>query len=379
VTWGQGLWPHASGSRDLRDGVTISRYMMSNLGTQLTLYTFAHECGHMLFGWPDLYGYGDYCLMGNASNPRNPAGINDFYRADQGWIPVTTVTATSNARYGAAAGTGGFRYVNPAKPGELFFWSYVQNSARFSVLRGSGILMMHFDKSIGVNNPPAKLGLAVVEADGRNDLGATMWPSPGSAANDFFRAGSEFSDTSTPMARWNDGTRTGLRVYDIAAAGSGMEFSVGTGMLPADAGVISPPDAGSVDAGAPGADGGASGGDGGVPSTDASAPIPGVDAGSSTDAATPGRDAGTGTPGTMADASATTGPTGADAARPLSGTDAAATEAGTSPTGVDEGDDGSEGEDGDGCTVKPGARRSPLAFLFAALGLLGLRRRRAGA
>ena len=81
-TWGKGLWPHAAGSNQKRDGVTVSRYMMTNLGTSLGLYTFSHEVGHMLFGWPDLYGFGNYCIMGNASSQKNPVGINDFYRAD---------------------------------------------------------------------------------------------------------------------------------------------------------------------------------------------------------------------------------------------------------------------------------------------------------
>ena len=71
-TWGKGLWPHASGSNQKRDGVTVSRYMMTNLGTSLGIYTFAHEVGHMLFGWPDLYGFGNYCIMGNSSSPKNP-------------------------------------------------------------------------------------------------------------------------------------------------------------------------------------------------------------------------------------------------------------------------------------------------------------------
>lgn len=259
VTWGQGLWPHATNSREQRDGVTLNRYMLTQMGKQLGLYTFCHESGHMLFGWPDLYGFGDYCLMGNATSQLNPAGINDFYRADQGWIPQTELTASSNARYSATPNGGGFRYRNPARTNECFFWSNVQNTGRFKVLKGGGVLVLHFDKSIGSNDPPNPLSLDVVEADGRTDLSATMWPSPGSSAGDFFAMGGNttLSDTTKPAARWNDGSSTGLKIYEVSASEAQMTFAVGTGMaatqildggVPIDAGAstTSGPHAGSA-------------------------------------------------------------------------------------------------------------------------------------
>ncbi|MET0385701.1 MAG: M6 family metalloprotease domain-containing protein [Polyangiales bacterium] len=261
-TWGQGLWPHASGSRQKRDDVTLTRYMLSQMGERLELYVFAHESGHMLFGWPDLYGFGDYCLMGNAQNPVNPAGINDFYRADQGWIPQIDIKAETNARYSATPNGGGFRFVNPKRSDESFFWSNVQNTGRFKAIRGSGIFVMHFDKAIGRNDPPNPLSLAVVEADGRGDLAKTMWPKPGSAAADFFVQGGNavLSDTSMPAARWNDGSSSGLKLYDVSESGPRMTFAVGTGTAPnevLDGGV--PPER-DADPTRPGVNAGASGG-----------------------------------------------------------------------------------------------------------------------
>jgi len=231
VTWGQGLWPHAGWLGTKHDGVTLNRYQMTNMGTELSLYVFSHETGHMLFGWPDLYGFGDYCLMGNYSNPTNPVPVNDFFRADQGWIPLTDITAATNATYSATRGAMGYRYVNPAKSKELLFWSNVQNNGRWGVLAGSGLLMMHYDGSISGNNPPNPLELAVVQADGKKTLDATTWPSPGSDPNDFFRAGykAEFSSTTTPNSSWNNGTASGLRVYAIGPTAESMQFSVGDG------------------------------------------------------------------------------------------------------------------------------------------------------
>lgn len=231
-TWGQGLWPHAGSLNRNLDGVNVSRYMMTDLGTRFSLYVFAHEVGHMLFGWPDLYWFGDYCLMGNRIQDQNPVAINDFYRADQGWIPTQDVDRNTNARFNIASGQAGFRYVNPAKPNELFFWSNLANTGRWSGLRGKGLILYHFDKSKGGNASGTSRGLFVVEADGGNQMAGAQWPSPGSAASDFFPYGgkTEFSATTAAAAsRWNDGSASGLRIHDIGAAGEVMVFSVGTG------------------------------------------------------------------------------------------------------------------------------------------------------
>jgi M6 family metalloprotease-like protein len=231
VTWGQGLWPHSGWLGQRHDGVTVNRYQMANIGDSFSLYVFSHETGHMLFGWPDLYGFGDYCLMGNYMDATNPVPVNDFFRADQGWIPLTDIAAGTNATFAADVNAGGYRYVNSAKPQELFFWSNVQNTGRWSVLAGGGLLMLHYDGSIDGNNPPDPLELAVVQADGKKTLDQTTWPDPGSDAKDFFRAdnNAEFSATTAPESSWNDGSASGLRVYAISATGAEMQFSVGDG------------------------------------------------------------------------------------------------------------------------------------------------------
>ena len=229
--FGRGLWPHAGSINTTRDGVQVRRYQMTNMGTRLGLYVFAHEVGHMVFGWPDLYGFGNYCIMGNASSTTNPVGINDFYRADQGWIPVIDIAPSTNARYYAVPNTGGYRYVNPERPEEAFFWSNVQATNRWSTLSGSGIVLLHFDYEIRNNNPPNPLSLAVVQADGMRELDGEQWPMPGSDASDFYHSGTktEFSATTTPSSAWNDRSASGLRIYEISANGPMMTFAVGSG------------------------------------------------------------------------------------------------------------------------------------------------------
>jgi M6 family metalloprotease-like protein len=230
-TWGQGLWPHSGGLNEMRDGVRLSRYQMTALSTRFDLYVFVHEVGHMLFGWPDLYGFGNYCVMGNSSSRSNPVGINDFYRADQGWIPLIDITANTNARFYAGVNAGGYRFVNPERPDEAFFWSNIQNTDRWSTLRGNGLVVLHFDGDIRGNDPPNPLSLAVVQADGRSQLDQTMWPEPGSEQADFYVASgnAELSAGTNPSSEWNDGSASGLRLYEVSESGESMTFAVGTG------------------------------------------------------------------------------------------------------------------------------------------------------
>ncbi len=232
-TFGKGLWPHASSSNDTRDGVHLNRYMMTAMDDQPTNYVFSHESGHMLFGWPDMYGVGDYSIMANRDANTNPVGIDDVLRADQGWVDIVDVTSTTNARYEAAPNGVVYRYVNPARPTEYFLWSNVQNTDEWVSLAGGGLLIWHFDKSIGGNNPPQPLEIAVVQGGGSRILSATTWPSPGSAKTDFFGAGvnSEVGAQTKPASSWNDGSASGLRIYDIGESGPSIAFSVGTGPI----------------------------------------------------------------------------------------------------------------------------------------------------
>jgi M6 family metalloprotease-like protein/uncharacterized protein (TIGR03382 family) len=232
-TFGKGLWPHASGSNDMRDGVRLNRYMMTAMDAQPTNYVFAHESGHMLFGWPDLYGVGDYSIMANRGANTNPVGIDDVLRADQGWIDIVDIQSSTNARYQATPNGVVYRYLNPARPTEYFLWSNVQNVGEWKSLSGGGLLIWHFDKSISGNNPPQPLELAVVQAGGTRILSATMWPSPGSAKTDFFAkdVNAELGAMTKPASKWNDGSASGLRIYDIGTSGPSIAFSVGTGPI----------------------------------------------------------------------------------------------------------------------------------------------------
>lgn len=237
-TWGQGLWPHSGWSGNvIKDGVRLTNHQMTDMPGKFSIYVFVHESGHMIFGWPDLYWYGDYCTMGNRANDLNPVAINDFYRADQGWIPFVDITSedVDNVTGLEVTKPGEFcyRYKNPARPNqEGLVWSYVQNKGRNKVLAGSGLLMQHYDFSIEGNSAADKLGLRIVHASAAgksSDNPGDQWPSPGSTANTFFKSGSypEFSDDAYPAIRWYNGSKTGLKITDIGTPGESLTFCIG--------------------------------------------------------------------------------------------------------------------------------------------------------
>ena len=239
-TWGQGLWPHSGWSSEKRDGVRLTHHQMTDMPGKFSIYVFVHESGHMIFGWPDLYWYGDYCTMGNRANDLNPVAINDFYRADQGWIPFVDVTNNDVSLETTKPNEVCYRYKNAARPDkEGLVWSYVRNTGRNKVLKGSGLLMQHYDFSIDGNSASNKLTLRVVHANAAgksNDNVADQWPNPGSDANAFFKSGtySEFSDDKYPAIRWYNGSQTGLKITDIGTPGETLTFCIG-GNCSADA------------------------------------------------------------------------------------------------------------------------------------------------
>ena len=232
-TWGQGLWPHSGWSSEKRDGVKLTHHQMTDMPGTFSIYVFVHESGHMIFGWPDLYWYGDYCTMGNHMNDWNPVAINDFYRADQGWIPFVDVTSEDVSLETTKPGEVCYRYKNPARPDkEGLVWSYVRNTGRNKSLRGSGLLMQHYDFSIEGNTAERGLGLKIVNADHVDNSHTNkneQWPSPGSKASAFFKSGtySEFSDEKYPAITWYSGAKTGLKITDIGTPGETLTFCIG--------------------------------------------------------------------------------------------------------------------------------------------------------
>jgi M6 family metalloprotease-like protein len=251
LTWGQGLWPHAGWSGAVHQGTKIYAYQMSDMPGTFGIYTFVHESGHMVFGWPDLYWYGDYCTMGNRPDEHNPVAINDFFRADQGWIPFQDVTALDTSLVAAPGDSAVYRYRNPERPSlEGFAWSYLHNTGRRAVIKGSGLFLQHYDFSIDGNTSADQLGLRVVQADGLEELQASQWPTKSNDPKDLFQSGTtnHFEEKTFLAARWYNGRSSGAAFSEVGKPGATLAFRLGPTLPAADATALEAEDAQVVSA-----------------------------------------------------------------------------------------------------------------------------------
>jgi immune inhibitor A len=198
----------------------------------------AHELGHLLFGFPDLYdvddsseGIGSWCLMaagswnGGGDVPAHPSA---WCKANQGWASVTNVT-TDGPRNIADVKTSHdvLRLWKDGASGPEYF--LVENRQRTGFdadLPGEGLLIWHIDDSQPDNTNENHYKVALVQADGHRDLelkhnrGDDGDPYPGSAGNH------AFSPTSTPNSNGYAGQSTCVSITSISAPAATMTADV---------------------------------------------------------------------------------------------------------------------------------------------------------
>jgi M6 family metalloprotease-like protein len=238
--WSEGLWPHQSRVNSIKIGdIYADIYQISDIGTRLSIGTFCHENGHMLFFWPDLYDYGGesggvgvFCLMCNTgtTNPVPPcAYLRDFSR----WDAVTDITGmpggTRLTQLPANTNTS-FAYRNESNPDELFYIEARRPEGRFSNLPGAGFLIWHVDQN-GSNeyeqgSEQFHYQVSLEQADNQFQL---EYGRNAGDRNDFFRDGykDRFDDVTEPDAHWWDGSSSGMKIYNMSDVADTMSFTIG--------------------------------------------------------------------------------------------------------------------------------------------------------
>jgi M6 family metalloprotease-like protein len=163
--------------------------------------TLAHETGHA-FGLPDLYdtdlgnpqatqGVGEWSLMGsgNYSRPYSPSRYDAWSLFELGWVSVDTLSSGREVELGPVATSDTVLYVPVPGTDEFYLLENRQsqesdtaqmNPALGSRQKAPGLLIWHIDQGQldqhglrqdnRVNSGPIH-GVALVQADGRNDLG----------------------------------------------------------------------------------------------------------------------------------------------------------------------------------------------------------------
>lgn len=239
--WNEGLWPHSSSlvtPFQLAPSKISRDYQITNMGQELTLGTFCHENGHMICDFPDLYahynewkGVGEFCLMcyGGAASYRhmkNPTQIGAYLKNHAGWrSSLKTLSPGSSVALHAGKNEFAIFCKNAT---EYFIIENREKAGRDALLPDAGLAVWHVDE-LGNNFESSQSTsrhreCSLVQADGNRDLEENVNYGDGS---DLFRKGlkDEVSDTTTPNARWLDGTTSGLNVKNISMAGANMSFS----------------------------------------------------------------------------------------------------------------------------------------------------------
>jgi len=201
----------------------------------------AHELGHLLFGFPDLYdtdysseGIGNWCLMSGGSWNGGgiagaqagdiPAHPSAWCKANQGW--VSTVVQTANADVtipDVKTSNKVHRLWKDGTGGQEYF--LVENRQRTKYdqgLPGDGLLIWHIDDSVSSNTNEVHPKVKLMEADGlhqmqsginRGNAGDTF---PGSTNN------RSFTDTSNPNSKSYASVKTCVSVTNISNSGATM-------------------------------------------------------------------------------------------------------------------------------------------------------------
>ncbi len=234
------IWSHKwvlSGGAYDADGTKIFGYL--TIPEDSRIGVCAHELGHLLFGWPDLYdtdgsseGLGDWCLMGGGSWNANgdiPAHPSAWCKADQGWVSVVNRTTNGTVTVkDVKSDPKVYRLWKDGAAGkEYFLLENRQRTLYDRKLPGAGLLVYHVDETIDGNEDENHPLVKLLEADGRAHLhegvnrGDAGDPFPGSARN------VALTGASTPNAKSYSGLDACVTVTNIGASGASIKARIG--------------------------------------------------------------------------------------------------------------------------------------------------------
>jgi len=234
------IWSHKwvlTGSAYDADGTKIFGYL--TIPEDSKIGVCAHELGHLLFGWPDLYdtdgsseGLGNWCLMGGGSwngSGDIPSHPSAWCKANQGWVSV--VNRTTNGVVTIRDVKSGRRvyrlWKNGAGGREYFLLENRQRTLYDRKLPGEGLLVYHIDETIDGNEDENHPFIKLLEADGLNHLhdGANRGDPgdayPGSSKN------VALTSESKPNAKSYGDRDTCVTVTNLGATGTNMRARLG--------------------------------------------------------------------------------------------------------------------------------------------------------
>lgn len=234
------IWSHKwvfTGSPYDADGTKIYAYL--TIPENCKIGVCAHELGHLIFGWPDLYdtdgsseGLGNWCLMGGGSwngSGNTPAHPSAWCKVDQGWVSVVKPTSNGVVTIGDVKTTKKvYKLWKDGAPGKEYF--LVENRQKKDYdekLPGQGLLVYHVDEAIDSNEDENHPFVRLLEADAKNHLhdganrGDAGDPYPGTSRNVNLTA------TTTPSSKSYGGLDTSVTITNIGPSGPNMKVRIG--------------------------------------------------------------------------------------------------------------------------------------------------------
>ncbi len=209
--------------------------------------TLAHETGHA-FGLPDLYdtdlnissatqGIGEWGLMGsgNYARPYSPARFEAWSLFELGWVSVDTLSSGREIRLGPVASSDTVLYLPIPGTDEFYLMENRQaqesDSAQMNPEFGirskrPGLLVWHIDQGQvdahgfltdnRINVGPVH-GVALVQADGRNDLRQPGGGNRGDSGDSYpgITGNSSLCRTTMPAASDNQGQFAGFCLESV--------------------------------------------------------------------------------------------------------------------------------------------------------------------
>ena len=218
------------------DGTTIYAYL--TIPENARLGVAAHELGHLLFGFPDLYdtdytseGIGNWCLMAGGSwngGGDTPAHPSAWCKAQQEWVGVENVTADAALTLqDVKTSRTVHRLWTDGTEGQEYFLLENRQQAGFDAdLPGAGLLVWHVDESQQSNEDENHYMVGLVQADGSRDLENDVDRGDGGDAYPGLLGNRRFDATSTPASTGYSGQDSAVAVTDISDSGDTMTVTV---------------------------------------------------------------------------------------------------------------------------------------------------------
>jgi immune inhibitor A len=198
----------------------------------------AHELGHLLFGFPDLYdiddsseGVGNWCLMGGGSwngGGDVPAHPSAWCKLQQGWASEVNVTSSGPITFTdvKSSRTVHRLWRNGQRGKEYFLVENRQRTGYDALLPGAGLLVWHVDDGQQDNSNENRYLVGLVQADGKRDMelgrnrGDAGDAYPGTSGN------TALTPTSTPSSDSYAGQDTSVSLTGISTSGASMTATV---------------------------------------------------------------------------------------------------------------------------------------------------------